>query len=60
MEVDTMNKFAVGTRASKITFPVGIPATMSKDDALVFAAWIVALANEGDQFERILSEVEGI
>lgn len=59
-ELDTFNKFAVGVRASQIAFPVGLPATMSKDDALVLAAWIVAMADDGEKFDRILADVVGV
>lgn len=31
--------------------------TMSKCDALVFAAWIVAIADDDGRFERIRAEV---
>lgn len=57
--MDTMNKFAVGVRASQVTFPVGLPAIMSKDDALLLAAWIVAIADDGEKFDKILDAVVG-
>lgn len=57
--MDTENKFMVSMRGSQIAFIRGIPATMSKDDALLFAAWIVALADDGEKFNKVLVEVQG-
>ena len=57
--MDTENKWMVGVRGSQIAFMRGIPATMSKDDALLFAAWIVALADDGEKFDKILTDVQG-
>jgi hypothetical protein len=58
--METENKWMVGVRASQIYFMCGVPETMSKDDALLFAAWIVALADNGDKFEKILAKVQSI
>ncbi len=33
------------------------PRRLSKDDALTFAAWIVALAGAGDDFQKRLDEI---
>lgn len=52
-----MNKFLVGVQADDVVImmPTG---PMSKLDALGLAAWLVALADEGDQFGRILDAVK--
>lgn len=60
MNIDTFNKFAIGVRGSQVAFPVGLPATMSKDDALVLAAWIVAMADDGAKFDQILADMVGV
>jgi hypothetical protein len=59
MPIDTFNKFLVGVRRDSISFPLGLPATMSKDDALMLAAWIVALADTDDKFSKLLEAVRG-
>jgi hypothetical protein len=56
--MDTENKYMVGVRGSQIAFVRGIPATMPKDEALLFAAWIVALADDGEKFNKVLAEVQ--
>lgn len=57
--MDTENKYMVSSRNSQVAFIRGIPATMTKDDALLFAAWIVAIADDGEKFGKILEEVQG-
>lgn len=45
--METMNKFLVGVQGEHIV--VGLPmsaARMSKEDALLLAAWLVAMATE--------------
>lgn len=58
MEIDTFNKHFVGLQAHGIVVinpPRGI---MSPDDALVFAAWIVCLADpRGEKFKEVLQAV---
>lgn len=62
MEIDTQNKHLVGVRGGNILMMVTPPrgAEMSKADALLLAAWIVALAedNEGE-FQAVLDAVQG-
>jgi len=54
------NKFLVGVQGEQIV--VGLPfraARMTKEDALLLAAWLVAMAstNVEEDFETILNEV---
>lgn len=35
-------------------------SAMTKQEALVFAAWIVTLADDNDEFEKILTAVHNI
>jgi len=57
---DTFNKFLVSVRDQSIVFPLGLPAIITMDDALLLAAWIVALADRDDKFSIILKEVQNI
>ncbi len=57
--METLNKWAVGVQGDMIV--LGLPmraARMSKDDALLLAAWLVAIAS-GDpvEFEPVLNAV---
>lgn len=57
--IDTTNKFMVGIQGGNVTilFPPSGPIT--KDEALVFAAWVVTLAGAtNEQFEAVLDEVQ--
>jgi len=44
-DIDTSNKFMVGLGGESIIFLRPIPPSMSKEDALNLAAYIVALAD---------------
>ncbi len=54
------NKWLVGAQGDQIV--VGLPmraAWMSREDALLLAAWLVALASRSDDdFTKILNEVQ--
>jgi hypothetical protein len=57
--VDTFNKYMVGMQGGKITIlsPPRGPIE-NKEDALIFAAWIVALADPGgEEFRKALDAV---
>ena len=60
-ELDAANRFAVavagGDRGITILNPPTRGAVMTRQAALILAAWIVALADEGD-FAEIRSAVE--
>ncbi len=49
----------VSVRNQNICFLIPPPAEMSKEDALEFAAWIVALADDsgGEKFNKTLEKV---
>ena len=57
--METLNKWLVGVQGDMIV--MGLPmqaARMSKDDALLLAAWLVALASEDPvEFEPVLNAV---
>jgi hypothetical protein len=50
------NKWGVGAQGDWIVI-LGPPRRLSKDDALTFAAWIVALTGAGDEFQKRLDEI---
>lgn len=58
-EIDIGNYQAVGARGDQIV--VILPKrTMTKEEALVHAAWLVAMADDNEEFEKILSKVMSI
>lgn len=58
---DLFNKHFVGVRADGIVILMPPVKPMSKREALVFAAWIVALADEdGDEFDKTLKQVRNL
>ncbi len=60
VDVDTMNKFLVSSQGQNIVVMNPMPLTrgLSHADALVFAAWIVAIAGGEEAFLRALRAVE--
>jgi len=57
-EIDVFNKFMVGGRGEAIVIMNPPRGEISKADALLLAAWLVALANDGeDQFAKIFDAV---
>jgi hypothetical protein len=58
-QIDTTNRFGVGSRGEAITV-LSPPVHMTKAEALVYAAWIVALADPlGERFQVALEAVQG-
>lgn len=58
--MESWNKFLVGVRGDKvvvINFPP-IAEGLSKSDALLLAAWLVALADDDDKFPALLDRVQ--
>lgn len=55
--VDIHNKYYLGLRGDKIVMPLPPAGLMSKEEALVLAAWLVMLADDDDQFKKILAMV---
>ena len=58
--VDTMNKFGVALHVGtgNIAFLFGVPEKMTRQDALLLAAWIVAIADRNDEFSALLKEIQ--
>ena len=50
------NRWGVGVQGDSIVVLMP-PRRLSKDDAITFAAWIVALADQGDEFSKRLDEI---
>ena len=64
IEIDTTNRFMVASQGDTNTIRVMHPPTrqqgVSKQDALVFAAWLVTMADDSpdnSQFQEILHRV---
>lgn len=57
--INVLNEFAVSSQADfiRVILPPVIP--ISRDRALVLAAWIVALADRDGKFVEILKAVQG-
>ncbi len=57
--IDTFNKFFVGIGGdNNIVFTMGPPPPrISKADALILAAWLVAMADDKREFGKILEAV---
>jgi hypothetical protein len=56
--IDTTNKFLVSTGGDDIVFLRPLPQRMSYDDALLLAAYIVAIVADSDKWEAVLTAVE--
>ncbi len=56
--MDTMNEFAIGISGEHVRLLVPPPRELTKDRALLFAAWIVAVADPfGEKFAKVLEAV---
>ena len=56
--MNTFNKFMVGGQADKIVIMSSPIGPIGKDDALILAAWLVALADSDNKFADLLAAVE--
>jgi hypothetical protein len=56
-EIETFNKFFVGAGSNGIVLLQPIPRMLSNDDALLLAAWLVAIADDGKKFDRVRAAV---
>lgn len=57
----TINKHMVGMQGGRIVIHLPPREPMEKEDALIFAAWIIALADPiGDRFKEILDTIQSI
>lgn len=59
-EIDTTNKFLVssGGADGSIVFLRPLPQRLSQDDALLLAAYLVAMVADSDKWEAVLTAVE--
>lgn len=56
---DPFNKFGLGSNGTGgVVFLAPVPRILSEDDALLLAAWLVAIVGEHERFTRILAAVE--
>lgn len=59
MAIDTCNRHMVGVQGDKIGIGMPPRTLMTKEEALVLAAWLVALADPlGEKFAEVLDAVE--
>ena len=57
--IDTANKFLVGGSTSGVTIMMPPRGIISNEDALLLAAWLVAIAEDKDgRFQEILGAVQ--
>lgn len=54
--MNTFNKYMVGVQGENIVV-LNPPDKMTKEEALTFAAWIVTLADDNEDFGDILTAV---
>lgn len=57
-EIDTTNKFLVSKSDGGFVFLRPLPQRMSDDDALLLAAYLVAMVADSDKWEAVLTAVE--
>lgn len=60
MDIDTTNKFMVAVQGDDVVMLKPLPPRMSPDDALLLAAYLVALAEyrANHQFQAVLDAVQ--
>lgn len=56
-ELDTSNRFMVSAAGPNISI-MRTPTTITRDDALNLAAWLVAMADREDKFPALLDAVQ--
>lgn len=57
MEIDTTNRHLVGIQGDNIVVVLPPNRPLSKAEALTFAAHIVAMADDNDEFPKVLAAV---
>lgn len=57
-KIDTTNKFLVAGSGNDIVFLRPVPSRISHQDALLLAAYLVAMAGDDEQWERTLKAVQ--
>lgn len=56
-DVNTMNEHMVGVQGDFIVF-LNPPAKITKERAIVLAAWILTLADDNDEFGIVIEAVQ--
>jgi hypothetical protein len=56
-QINTFNKFIVGRRGEFVRIERLIAKELSTEDALLLAAWIVAIVGDREQFDRVYEAV---
>lgn len=56
-EIDTTNKFLVASQGDDFVFLRPVPQKLSKDDALLLAAYLVAMTADDARWDRVLTAV---
>lgn len=56
-EIETLNKFLVGARGDKVVIMLPPRGELSRKDALGLAAWLVAIAEQDNEFQSVLNAV---
>lgn len=57
-DIDTTNKFLIaGQSGLEIVFLRPVPQRLTRADAILLAAWIVAITGDEDAFKRVLQAV---
>ena len=51
------NQFGVGAQVNRVVFLKPIPMVITKSEALNLAAYIVALADDDDEFDALLQDL---
>jgi hypothetical protein len=55
--IDTTNKFLIGKRGDDFVFLRPLPQVLTEDDALLVAAYIVALCSDTERWKDVLQAV---
>jgi hypothetical protein len=59
-DIDTSNKFMVASQGETLVFLRPLPRTMTKDDALNLAAYIVAMTCNDEKWQRTLDAISNV
>lgn len=59
MKPDTINRFMVGSRGDRVVIVLPPIMSISKEDAVNLAAWLVVMSDiSRDDWEKFLTEIE--
>ena len=56
-EIDTTNRFVVAGQGEDLVFLLPVPQRITREDALLLAAYLVALADHENRFQAVLHAV---